>query len=521
MRDESDVVIVGAGSAGCVLAARLSADPGVRVLLLEAGPDYVGSDLPPALLDSRRGPSIAPATDWSLQGLSGLGGQILALPRGRVVGGSSAVNATFALRGSPADYDAWAAAGVEGWAFTDLLPAFQRLETDLDFGAAEYHGDSGPIPIGRYVGLEQSALAAAGTTALAAAGLATIDDHNAPGAVGVAPLPVNTVGGRRISTASAYLDPVRHRPNLRVRGGAVVRRVLATAGAVTGVELMGGHIVAAPEVYLCAGAYLSPVVLLRSGIGPADDLRALGIDVTANLKGVGANLHDHPATSVDLPYSGPLVGDPVFQLVGTTHSSAAHPHRDPPDLQLIVAGPYAGVEDGIASCFVGAALLKPHSRGRVRLRSADPDVPPEIDLGYFTTATDLPRLLEGLAIAEDVVSHTAMRTLTAGQRVSPESLNGKALKRYVVGNVWTYHHPVGTCAMGPDPEQGAVVDAGGRVYGVDGLSVVDAAILPEIPSANTNLPTIAAAEHIASRRLEPVATAVVLNQNRSSRSTLP
>jgi choline dehydrogenase len=134
MRDESDVVIVGAGSAGCVLAARLSADPGVRVLLLEAGPDYVGSDLPPALLDSRRGPSIAPATDWSLQGLSGLGGQILSLPRGRVVGGSSAVNATFALRGSPADYDAWAAAGVEGWAFTDLLPAFRRLETDLDFG---------------------------------------------------------------------------------------------------------------------------------------------------------------------------------------------------------------------------------------------------------------------------------------------------------------------------------------------------------------------------------------------------
>ena len=170
MKDESDIVIVGAGSAGCVLAARLSADPGVRVLLLEAGPDYVGSDLPPALLDSRRGPSIAPATDWSLQGLSGPGGRILALPRGRVIGGSSAINATFALRGSPADYDAWAAAGIEGWAFADLLPAFQRLETDLDFGAAEYHGDSGPIPIGRYIGLHQSALAAAGTAGLAQLG---------------------------------------------------------------------------------------------------------------------------------------------------------------------------------------------------------------------------------------------------------------------------------------------------------------------------------------------------------------
>jgi choline dehydrogenase len=241
--------------------------------------------------------------------------------------------------------------------------------------------------------------------------------------------------------------------------------------------------------------------------------------VIANLKGVGGNLHDHPATSVDLPYSGPLVGDPVFQLVGTTHSSAAHPHRDPPDLQLIVAGPYAGVGDEIPSCFVGAALLKPHSRGRVRLRSADPDVPPEIDLGYFATATDLPRLLEGLAIAEAVASHPAMRALTAGERVSPKLSSGQALKRYVVDNVWTYHHPVGTCAMGPDPEQGAVVDARGCVYGVDGLSIVDASILPEIPSANTNLPTIAAAEHIASRRLGSVA-AVVLNQNHSSLSTL-
>ena len=499
MGASADVVVVGAGSAGCVLAARLSEDPAVDVLLLEAGPDFRGEAFPPALLDGTRGPSIDTATDWGLTGRSGPGGRTIDLPRGRVAGGCSTVNATFALRGSPADYDAWAAAGNPGWSFADLLPAFVRLERDLDFGSAVYHGDNGPTPIRRYAGEEQSSLAAAGAAALEAAGLPRVGDHNAPGAVGVGPLPVNTVGRRRIGAALAYLDPARDRPNLTIRGDAQVQRVLAHRGVAVGVELVGGEVVEAGEVIVSAGAYHSPVLLLRSGIGAAADVRALGLDVVADLPGVGRNLHDHPAVSIDLPCAGPLVGEPVFQVVGTAHSSAADPHRDPPDLQLLVGGPYDDGGNGAVG-FVGAAVLKPRSRGSVRVTSLDPGAPPRIDLGYFSDSADLDRLVEGFGIAEDAVSHPALQAVTGGGRFTPRLDGVPELRRHIVADAWTYHHPVGTCAMGPKPDEGAVVDTDGRVHGVEALSVVDASILPEIPSANTNLPTIAAAEHVAARR---------------------
>jgi len=496
MTTGQEIVIVGAGSAGCVLAARLTEDPGCRVLLLEAGPDYPAEQLPADLADGRHGTSTT-THDWGLSGTGVAGAPPLQLPRGRVTGGSSAVNATFALRGHPADYDDW---GVPGWSWAEVLPSFVRLEHDLDFGTADYHGTSGPVPVRRYAGAELSDVTTAMEEAIADVGIPRIPDHNAPGAVGVSALPVNCVGGRRISTALAYLEAARGRPNLSVRADCLVQDVVVRAGRAIGVRTASGEFLPADDVILCAGAYASPGLLVRSGIGPAEQVRALGRDVVADLPGVGANLADHPWVSVDLPCPRPN-GDPaVFQLVATARSSAAPP-SGPPDVQLMVCGPYP-LGEGYA-CSLAAALLQPESRGEVRVRTLDPAAPPEIDLGFYRAGSDLTRLLEGLRLADAAVRSGPKPTASYGQRFGPPPevvADDAAARAWILSASQTYHHPVGTCAMGVDPSAGAVVDAEGRVHGVDGLSVVDASALPRPPSANTNLPTIMLAEHVLTRR---------------------
>ncbi len=460
-----DAVIVGGGSAGCVLAARLSGDPARSVLLLEAGPDYRAADLPAALQDGRHGPTID-EHDWGLRARSG--DRPIATPRARVIGGCSATNATFALRGSPADFDSW---HQPEWTFQQVLPHFVRLERDLDFGEASYHGTDGPLPIRRYRGAERSAVAAAALDAMVASGIPQIDDHNAPGAVGAGPVPVNAVDGRRISAALSHLEPARGRANLTIRGASPVGSVEISGGRTTGVRLASGEVIPTGEVIVSAGAYHSPALLRCSGL---------------DRPGIGANLIDHPAVSVDLPYHGPMTDVAVFQLVATLHSSLADPAIDPPDLQLLVGGPWSGRTPGF---FVGVGLLRPRSRGIVGVRDAVPD----IDLNYYADPVDLDRMVEGLELIEAVIAHESIRRLTHGERLSPR-LTGAELRTSIPARTWTYHHPVGTCAIG------TVVDERCRVPDVDGLSVVDASVLPDIPSANTNLPTMMVAERIAAWR---------------------
>jgi choline dehydrogenase len=348
------------------------------------------------------------------------------------------------------------------------MPSFVHLESDLDFPVALHHGAVGPVPIRRYLGADQSALAAAAIEGLRAAGIPGIADHNAPYAVGVAPLPVNSVGGRRMSTALTHLEPARIRSNLRIRGDALVAEVVMTGRGATGVRLADDEIISAGEVVISAGTYHSPGLLRRSGI---------------RLPGVGMNLIDHPAVSINLPYHGPLQDVPPFQVVATLHSAMADPANDPPDLQILVGGPFPTSDPAARHVFfVGAALLKPRSRGHVQ---------GGIDLNYFDDQDDLPRLVEAIDRVEATISGAALGKLSGAERLEPRPADRTALHEWIKANVWSYHHPVGTCAMG------AVVDAQCRVLDVEGLTVVDASVMPDIPSANTNIPTIMIAERVA------------------------
>jgi len=488
-----DVVVVGGGAAGCVVAARLTQDGTRRVLLLEAGPDHRA--LMPA--DVRDGWRPTTRHDWGYVAEPDAAGVARPLPRGKLLGGCSSTNAAVALRGHPADYDAWAQAGNDGWSFDEVLPFFTRLENDADFGEASWHGDGGPLPIRRYRDDEFTDVSQAGLAALEHAGCTWVPDANAPGAVGVAAVPVNTVHGERISTALAYLPSGRSRPNLTVRCDTEVSGVLMERGHAAGVRLASGGEIRAGRVILCAGAYGSPAVLMRSGIGPAGHLRELGIPVVADLPGVGANLADHPAVSIDFGYDREVRPVPAFQVAATLRSEDAGTDG-PPDLQCIVGGPFA--DGGPGGFFLGVALLKPRSRGAVRLRSADPSAAPCIDLGYFREPADLDRLATGLArIRESAVA--AVTELSCGAELAPgrDIAHGDpdALREWIRRETWTYHHPVGTCAMGPASGTGAVVDAAGSVHGIDGLSVADASVMPDIPSANTHIPAVMIAERIA------------------------
>jgi choline dehydrogenase len=494
-----DVIVVGAGSAGCVVASRLSENPNRSVLLLEAGPDYPDESLLPADIASGLIPTVS--HDWGYASESGLLGRSLPLPRAKVVGGCSATNGTIALRGSPADYNDWAERGNSGWSFADVLPFFRRLERDLDFDG-EWHGNSGPIPILRQSMQDLTSTNAAFLQSCGRLGHAGVADHNAPGAIGAGPVPMNCIAGRRQSTAITYLAQARSWANLHIRSATMIDRVVFEGRRAVGVRLAGSpEVIGGGHIILAAGAYGSPAILLRSGLGPADHLRGLGIEPLQDMPGVGQNLIDHPYLGLifAVKQSELVEGVPYFQAMLTARSAAYGDGHDLHILPTTVFNQSADASTTDAVMVLLVSVVKQGSRGRLQLHSSDPLAPPRIDLGYFSHPGDMPRMIEAVRMALEL-AHTPPLSDLIVQDLYPSpqtSRSAEDLEQAIRGRVETYHHPVGTCGMGSSTDAEAVVDARGRVHGVEGLSIVDASIMPSIPAANTNVPTIMVAERVA------------------------